>query len=101
MKKYTQILSGIGCWLVFAVFLKGVYDNADWVHQLDRLGYLLLQPTTTARTQLFTVITHLGDPLILLPLSLFVGAAYWWRHQLLLGIKFASLQIGGYLLVIA
>lgn len=100
MKKYTKPLLGIGCWIVFTIFLKGFQDNASWIHQLDRWGYQILQPTTAIRTQIFTIITHLGDPMVLLPLSLLVLAIYWWRHRLARGLRFAGLQIVGYLLVI-
>ncbi|MEE6636673.1 hypothetical protein [Limosilactobacillus pontis] len=67
MKKQQNVLMGTGCWLVFAVVLWGVWQNAGWVHRLDRFGYRLLQPTTPLRTHFFTVVTHLGDPILLLP----------------------------------
>lgn len=101
MKKYQKLFAGLGCWLVFAVFLWGVQQNAGWIHRLDHWGYQLLQPTTPLRTQLFIVITHLGDPILLLPLSLLVLAICWWRHQRGRGLWFAGLQIIGYCLVIA
>lgn len=46
------------------------------------------------------MITHLGDPVLLLPLSLLVLAICWWRHQRQQGLWFAGLQIVGYCLVI-
>lgn len=101
MKKYSKVMAGIGCWLIFAVFLGGVQTNADWIQQLDQWGYQLLQPTTTARTQFFAAITWLGDPRLLLPLSLVICILLCWRHQLSSGIKFAGLQFVGYALVIA
>lgn len=100
MKKYTKPLLGIGCWIIFAIFLKGVQDSASWINQLDQWGYQLLQPTTTIRTRIFTIITHLGDPMVLLPLSLLVLVVFWWRHHLTRGLRFAGLSIIGYLLVI-
>lgn len=68
---------------------------------MDHFGYQLLQPTTPLRTQFFTVITHLGDPILLLPLSLLVLVGYWWRHQRGRGLWFFGLQTVGYCLAIA
>lgn len=101
MKKQQNVLMGTGCWLVFAIFLWGVWQNAGWVHRLDRFGYRLLQPTTPLRTHFFTVVTHLGNPVLLLPLSLVVLAICWWRHQRGRGLWFAGLELGGYCLAIA
>lgn len=101
MKKYTKLLAGISCWLIFAIFLLGVQGDASWIHQLDQWGYQLLQPTTAVRTRVFTTITHLGDPMILLPLSILIGILFWWRRRFIRGLQFASLQLVGYLLVIA
>lgn len=101
MKKYTKLLLGGSCWLIFAIFLLGVQEGARWIQQLDRWGYQLLQPTTTVRTWAFTIITHLGDPMILLPLALLIWIIFWWRHQFIRGLRFAGLQFVGYLLVIA
>ncbi|MFR0771281.1 MAG: phosphatase PAP2 family protein [Limosilactobacillus pontis] len=47
------------------------------------------------------MITHLGDPLLLLPLSLVVLVGCWWCHQRAWGLRFAGLQLVGYCLVIA
>lgn len=101
MKKYRKLFIGIGCWLIFAIFLWGVWQNLGWIHRLDQFGYQLLQPTTPLRTRIFTVITHLGDPLLLLPLSLVVLVGCWWCHQRAWGLRFAGLQLVGYCLVIA
>lgn len=99
MKK-VNIVWGCCCWLTFAFFLWGVRQQTKWISQLDRTGYQLLQPTTSLRTSLFTVITYLGDPGLLLPLSVFIMFLYWWRGQYERGAEFAGLQIIGYLLVI-
>lgn len=101
MKKYSKALAGIGCWIIFTIFLVGTHNNASWIRRLDQWGYRLLQPTTVTRTRLFTIITHLGDPRLLLFLSLLICIGYGWHHQLIRGIQFISLQFIGYALVIA
>lgn len=100
MKRWAFTISGFFCWLGFGMLLWGVHTNADWISFFDRWGYRLLQPTTPIRTTIFTIITHLGNPLVAFLLTFLIMLVCWWRQNPVKGCWYFSLQLIGYLLVI-
>lgn len=100
MKKKTAVIGGIICWGLFLIILTGVVTHAAWITSFDHEGYRLLQPTTPIKTTIFTIITRLGDPLIVLPLTILVSVVLWWKRQIGTGLWVLGLQFVGYALVI-
>lgn len=100
MRKRITLVGGLLCWLLFVIILLGVVIHATWISEWDHYGYQLLQPTTSFKTHLMVIITRMGDPMIIQPLTLILCLFLWLRQKIGMALWCFGLQFIGYALVI-
>lgn len=100
MKNKYKVSLGVACWLMFGLLLAGVCTRAWWIKGIDALGYMLTQPTFSAKTTAFTELTFLGDPVTVMIMTVGLMLLLWRQKHPTDSVWYGMQQFIGYCLVI-
>lgn len=101
MKKSRWVDFGVVCGLFFLAFMFAVLRHDPQIKSMDQSGFALTMPITAVKTKIMLMITALGSPQFIGPVTLIMMLILWWKKCLGDSMWYGAMQFVGYLLVIA